>query len=194
MFWSNPMLWFETVHINRKRKLMWKKKSLKFDRWDEYVHNSWRDDCRFESHWAQMYRPCKSAYIMYVGMCLLCLHVYKYVSCVYLAMCKSPLHSLSSVWTGGTVAAGISGSALPVQAAGHTYVPPDGEREKKELENNRMKGNWSKTIPRSDHKAYVLMCSEERSDPSKRLSASLAHSLLPLTAAEHLAHCGPPSP
>lgn len=86
----------------------------------------------------------KSAYLMYVGMCLnacILVTVRICVSCIYLAMCKSPLHSLSSVWTGGTVAAGISGSALPVQAAGHTYVPPDGERKKKELENNRMKLN-----------------------------------------------------
>lgn len=56
----------------------------------------------------------------------------------------SPLHSLFSVWTGGTVAAGISGSALPAQVAGHTHVPPEGKREKKrEFENfnNRMTEN-----------------------------------------------------
>lgn len=39
----------------------------------------------------------------------------------------SPLRSLYSVWTDGTEAAGISGSALPAQAAGHTNVQPDGE-------------------------------------------------------------------
>lgn len=58
-------------------------------------------------------------------------------------MCMSPLHSLFSVWTGGTVAAGISGSALPARAAGHTNVPSEGERKKKVLKNfnSRMKEN-----------------------------------------------------
>lgn len=42
----------------------------------------------------------------------------------------SPLHSLFSVWTGGTAAAGISGSALPARAAGHTNVPSEGKRRR----------------------------------------------------------------